>query len=101
MVRFDTHGLVARGGFAAGLVVSCLPLDKMKSINKPTVWRKGLTRQDGNPAHWAAKVTNYIKARKRDMRLQGLGPIACWHAHEALRLEAHKKYNLRLARKLA
>jgi len=89
--------LVARGGSAAGAVLSCLPVEKMKSTYKPMAWHKGLTRKDCNPAYWAAKVTNYIKARKRSIHALGHTVDAEWH--EALRLEAHKKYNLRLARK--
>ena len=66
---------------------------------KPKRWKAGAKFNSkheacaGN-AYWAAMVTNYIKANKHRIP-DGEGWI---EAHEAIRLEAHKKYNLSLAR---
>ena len=51
-------------------------------------WKPGQKRR----AYWAAMVTNYIKEQKK---LRGCDT---YQQHQQYRLEAHRKYNLRLAR---
>jgi len=66
---------------------------------KQTEWKPGVKFNSkheacaGN-AYWAAMVTNYIKANRHRIP-KGEGRF---EAHEAIRREAHVKFNLSLSR---